>query len=165
MFAQIAADRSKCRSSASITSITARRVYLSDGYGAYHSRSTVMGGSAVLDATNNFMATLRQAAGKRLGCAESNVTFEIDKVTGAAGRCRSRSSPGLTAEGAFLNKKHTYSYGAHVAHITVDPKLGRIEIIDYVVVQDVGRAVNPLTVRGQVIARWCRGSAARCWRI
>ena len=64
---------------------------------------------------------------------------------------------GLTAEGAFLNKKHTYSYGAHVAHITVDPKLGRIEIVDYVVVQDVGRAVNPLTLRGQVIGSLVQG--------
>ena len=64
---------------------------------------------------------------------------------------------GLTAEGAFLNKKHTYSYGAHVAHVTVDAKLGRIEIVDYVVVQDVGRAVNPLTVRGQVLGSLVQG--------
>ena len=64
---------------------------------------------------------------------------------------------GLTAEGAFLNKKHTYSYGAHAAHITVDPKLGRIEIVDYVVVQDVGRAINPLTLRGQVIGSLVQG--------
>ena len=32
--------------------------YVSDGYGAYHSRSTVMGGSAVLDAANNFMTAI-----------------------------------------------------------------------------------------------------------
>src|SRR4029077_4869141 len=60
-------------------------------------------------------------------------------------------------EGAFLNKKHTYSYGAHVAHVTVDPKLGRIEIVDSVVVQDVGRAVNPLTLRGQVLGSLVQG--------
>jgi carbon-monoxide dehydrogenase large subunit len=64
---------------------------------------------------------------------------------------------GLTAEGAFLNKKHTYSYGAHVAHITVDAQTGQIEIVDYVVVQDVGRAVNPLTLRGQVIGSLVQG--------
>jgi len=106
--------------------------YVSDGYGAYHSRSTVMGGSAVLDATNNFMATLRQAAGKRMGCAESNVTLDVDKVNGGGRSMALKEFAGLTAEGAFLNKKHTYSYGAHVAHITVDAKLGRIEIVDYV---------------------------------
>ena len=131
--------------------------YVSDGYGAYHSRSTVMGGSAVLDATNNFMATLRQAAGKRLGCAESNVTLDVDKVTGGGRSMALKEFAGLTAEGAFLNKKHTYSYGAHVAHITVDARLGRIEILDYVVVQDVGRAVNPLTLRGQVLGSLVQG--------
>ena len=94
--------------------------YVSDGYGAYHSRSTVMGGSAVLDAANNFMATLRQAAGKRLGCAESNVTLDVDKVTGGGRSMPLQEFAGLTAEGAFLNKKHTYSYGAHAAHVTVD---------------------------------------------
>jgi carbon-monoxide dehydrogenase large subunit len=131
--------------------------YVSDGYGAYHSRSTVMGGSAVIDATNNFMATLRQAAGKRMGCAESNVTLDVDKVNGGGRSMALAEFAGLTAEGAFLNKKHTYSYGAHVAHVTVDAKLGRIEIVDYVVVQDVGRAVNPLTLRGQVLGSLVQG--------
>jgi hypothetical protein len=64
---------------------------------------------------------------------------------------------GLSIEGAFLNKKHTYSYGAHAAHVTVDPQLGHVQIVDYVVVQDVGRAVNPLTLRGQVIGSLVQG--------
>ena len=33
----------------------------------------------------------------------------------------------ISAEGAFLNKKHTYTYGAHAAHVSVDPKLGHVE--------------------------------------
>src|SRR5262249_59089918 len=42
--------------------------YVSDGYGAYHSRSTVMGGSALLDAVKNFQTAIRAAAAKRLNC-------------------------------------------------------------------------------------------------
>jgi aerobic carbon-monoxide dehydrogenase large subunit len=42
-------------------------------------------------------------------------------------------------------------------HVAVDAKLGRIEIIDYVMVQDVGRAVNPLTLRGQMIGSLVQG--------
>ena len=148
VFAQIAADALEVPIERIHHVYHGSTAYVSDGYGAYHSRSTVMGGSAVLDATNNFMAALRQAAGKRLGCAESNVTLDIDKVSGGGRTLPLKEFAGLTAEGAFLNKKHTYSYGAHVAHITVDARLGRIEIVDYVVVQDVGRAVNPLTVQG-----------------
>lgn len=157
IFAQIAADALEVPIERIHHVHHGSTAYVSDGYGAYHSRSTVMGGSAVLDATNNFMATLRQAAGKRLGCAESNVTLDVDKVIGGGGSLPLKEFAGLTAEGAFLNKKHTYSYGAHVAHITVDPKLGRIEIVDYVVVQDVGRAVNPLTLKGQVIGSLVQG--------
>jgi carbon-monoxide dehydrogenase large subunit len=157
VFAQIAADALEVPIERIHQVYHGSTAYVSDGYGAYHSRSTVMGGSAVLDATNNFMAVLRQAAGKRMGCAESNVTFDVDKVSGGGRSMALSEFAGLTAEGAFLNKKHTYSYGAHVAHITVDAKLGRIEIIDYVVVQDVGRAVNPLTLRGQVLGSLVQG--------
>ena len=157
VFAQIAADALEVPIERIHHVYHGSTAYVSDGYGAYHSRSTVMGGSAVLDATNNFMATLRQAAGKRLGCAESNVTLDIDKVTGGGRSMALSEFAGLTAEGAFLNKKHTYSYGAHVCHITVDARLGRIEIVDYVVVQDVGRAVNPLTLRGQVLGSLVQG--------
>jgi carbon-monoxide dehydrogenase large subunit len=131
--------------------------YVSDGYGAYHSRSTVMGGSALLQATDNFLVLLRQAAGKKLGCAESNVSLDVDKVSGGGRSLPLKEFAGLTAEGVFNNHKHTYSYGAHVAHITVDARLGRIEILDYVVVQDVGRAVNPLTLKGQVIGSLVQG--------
>ncbi|MBX9843866.1 MAG: xanthine dehydrogenase family protein molybdopterin-binding subunit [Xanthobacteraceae bacterium] len=157
VFAQIAADALELPIERIRHVYHGSTAYVSDGYGAYHSRSTVMGGSAVLDATSNFMTALREAAGKKLGCAPGDVKLDIDKVTAGAKSILLKEFAGLTAEGAFLNKKHTYSYGAHAAHITVDPRIGRIEIIDYVVVQDVGRAVNPLTLRGQVIGSLVQG--------
>ena len=67
------------------------------------------------------------------------------------------STEGISAEGAFLNKKHTYTYGAHAAHVAVDPKLGHVELIDYVVVEDCGRIINPLTVHGQAIGSAVQG--------
>jgi carbon-monoxide dehydrogenase large subunit len=64
---------------------------------------------------------------------------------------------GIAAEGFFLNKKHTWTYGAHAAHVTVDAKTGRVEIVDYVAVEDVGRIINPLTLKGQVIGSLVQG--------
>jgi carbon-monoxide dehydrogenase large subunit len=158
VFAQIAADALEVPIERIRHVYHGSTAHVSDGYGAYHSRSTVMGGSAVLDAANNFLAAIRDAGGKRLGCDPSAVKFDEDKVSAPSGKSLPlKEFAGVTAEGAFLNKKHTYSYGAHAAHITVDPKLGRIEIMDYVVVQDVGRAVNPLTLRGQVIGSLVQG--------
>jgi carbon-monoxide dehydrogenase large subunit len=132
--------------------------YVSDGYGSYHSRSTVMGGSAVLEATNNLQAAIRNAGAQRFGCDASAIKVDIDKVSGPNGQSFALNElAGLSAEGAFLNHKHTYSYGAHAVHVAVDPKLGRIDILDYVLVQDVGRAVNPMTLRGQMIGSLVQG--------
>ena len=83
--------------------------------------------------------------------------LDSDKLTGAGNSVALKEFAGLTAEGVFLNNKHTYSYGTHIAHVAVDAQLGRIELVDYLVVQDVGRAVNPLMVRGQVLGSLVQG--------
>jgi carbon-monoxide dehydrogenase large subunit len=157
IFAQIAADALEISVDRIRHVHHGSTAYVSDGYGAYHSRSTVMGGSAVLAAADNFLAALREAGAKRLGCEPSAVRLDEDKLTGGGRSVALKEFAGLSQEGVFLNKKHTYSYGAHVAHVAVDPKLGGIEIVDYVVVQDVGRAINPLTVKGQMIGSLVQG--------
>lgn len=53
--------------------------------------------------------------------------------------------------------KHTYAYGTAAAHVAVDPGTGRVELLDYLVVEDVGRIVNPLTLHGQVIGSTVQG--------
>ena len=158
VFAQIAADALEIPIERIRHVYHGSTAYVSDGYGAYHSRSIVMGGSALLDATEKFQAAIREAGAKKLGCEASEIKIDEDKVSGPGGKSLPlRELAGLTAEGAFLNKKHTYSYGAHAAHITVDAKLGQVQIVDYVVVQDVGRAINPLTLRGQMIGSLVQG--------
>ena len=44
----------------------------------------------------------------------------------------------------------SYPYGAHVCEVEVDPDTGKVALINYVAVDDVGRAVNPLIIHGQV---------------
>jgi carbon-monoxide dehydrogenase large subunit len=132
--------------------------YVSDGYGAYHSRSIVMGGSALLDATSKFNAALQADAAKRFGCAASEISIKDEKVAGPGGAALTFADfAGLSAEGAFLNHHHTYTYGAQAAHVAVDPKIGRVDLIDYVVVVDCGRIINPMTLRGQVIGSLVQG--------
>jgi carbon-monoxide dehydrogenase large subunit len=53
--------------------------------------------------------------------------------------------------------KQPFSYGAGVAHVTVDPKSGRVAVLDYVAVEDVGRVINPLIAHGQVIGGIVQG--------
>jgi carbon-monoxide dehydrogenase large subunit len=160
-FAQIAADALEVPMSSIRGVFHGSTSYVSDGYGAYHSRSIVMGGSAILAAADNLRAAIRIEAVKRLGCKDNEVTVvEGAKATAPDGKSislRGLSNSGISAEGAFLNKKHTYTYGAHAAHVAVDPKLGHVELIDYVVVEDCGRIINPLTVRGQAIGSVVQG--------
>ena len=44
----------------------------------------------------------------------------------------------------------TFSYGAHAALVAVDPEIGDVEILDYVIVEDGGKLVNPMVVDGQI---------------
>jgi carbon-monoxide dehydrogenase large subunit len=44
----------------------------------------------------------------------------------------------------------SFPYGAHVCEVEVDPETGKVTLINYAAVDDVGRAVNPLIIHGQV---------------
>jgi len=160
-FAQIAADALEVPLERIRGVFHGSTSYVSDGYGAYHSRSVVMGGSAMLDAAAKLREAIRVEAAKRLGCAPGEVEI-VDgaKAVAAGGKSVALATlapEGIAAEGAFLNKKHTYTYGAHAAHVAVDPKLGQVELIDYVVVEDCGRIINPLTVHGQAVGSVVQG--------
>jgi aerobic carbon-monoxide dehydrogenase large subunit len=160
-FAQIAADALEVPLDRIRGIFHGSTSYVSDGYGAYHSRSVVMGGSAMLDAAAKLREAIRVAAAKQLGCAPGEVEI-VDGAKAVAPGGKSvvlaaLAPEGIEAEGAFLNKKHTYTYGAHAAHVAVDPKLGHVELIDYVVVEDCGRIINPMTVHGQAVGSVVQG--------
>jgi len=158
VFAQIAADALELPMERIAGVFHGSTAYVSDGYGAYHSRSIVMGGSALLDAVKNLHDAIRGEAAKRWGCAASDIAIAEDRVAGPGGRAATFAAfPGLSAEGIFLNKKHTYTYGTHAAHVTVDARTGEVAILDYLTVVDCGRIINPMTVRGQVIGSLVQG--------
>jgi len=134
--------------------------YLKEGFGSYHSRAVVMGGSAILVAARDLKASIRRAAAARLGCAEAEVTLGAGLVAECGGRrlaLAELAGDGLSVEGHFASHTHVYSYGTAAAHVAVDAATGRIEILDYLSVQDVGRIMNPLTGEGQVIGAIVQG--------
>jgi carbon-monoxide dehydrogenase large subunit len=51
----------------------------------------------------------------------------------------------------------TFSYGAHAALVAVDPEIGEVEILDYVIVEDGGKLVNPMVVDGQIYGGVAQG--------
>jgi carbon-monoxide dehydrogenase large subunit len=134
--------------------------YLKEGFGSYHSRSVVMGGSAIVDAANNLKAEIRKAAAARFGCAAGDVAIGAGLTASHGGKSLSAAqlaSAGLSVEGTFANHHHTYAYGAAAAHVAVDPGTGRVELLEYVTVEDVGRIINPLTTTGQAVGAVVQG--------
>ena len=134
--------------------------YLREGFGSYHSRSTVMGGSAVLDAAARLKQRIREAAATESRSAAHEVkigpglsaTFRGKTLTAAQlGRMR------VQADGEFANHHHTYAFGAAAAHVIVDPGTGKVELVDYFTVEDIGRIVNPLTAHGQAVGAVVQG--------
>jgi carbon-monoxide dehydrogenase large subunit len=128
-----------------------------DGFGSFHSRSTVMGGSAVLVAAEALLDELRRSAALRFGCRRADVRVADGYVEYGSVPLALCEFAGLTVERTYHNKKHTYSYGSHAAHVAVDPTTGSVEVLDYVTVEDVGRIINPATLHGQVIGSVVQG--------
>lgn len=157
VFAQIAADALEV----SFDRVRVRHgstTLLKEGYGSYHSRAVVMGGSAMLMAAETLREEIRKEAASRFGCAPGEVRIDDEEITALNGKAaRLADFAGLSAEGSFANHHHTYSYGAHAAHVAVDTNTGHVEILDYVAVEDVGRIINPSTLRGQVLGALVQG--------
>ena len=134
--------------------------YLPDGYGSSHSRATVMAGSAIVLAAEDLKRAVRKAAALRLNCAEAEVVLRETAAYGPNEACvpwRDLAGQGLQGFGTFKHKKNTYSYGAQAVQVAVNPNTGHVEIVDYVCAEDVGRIVNPLTLKGQVIGAMVQG--------
>ena len=134
--------------------------FVREGYGSYSSRSVVMGGSAIVAAAENLRKEIRAAAARRLGCSADQIEIEPGLVVGPGGAkitLKDLAANGISVDGTFASDKRTYSYGAHAAHVAVDPKTGQVEVIDYVAVEDVGRIINPLTLHGQCVGAIVQG--------
>jgi aerobic carbon-monoxide dehydrogenase large subunit len=134
--------------------------YVKEGWGSYHSRSTVMGGNAILLAASELKAQALAHGAEVLQCSVEDVRYENGVVWAAQGGSvglAALGGKGIAFEAIFHNTKHTYTYGSHVAHVAVDAETGHIDIVDYVAIEDAGRIINPLTLHGQAIGSIVQG--------
>ena len=64
---------------------------------------------------------------------------------------------GLSAEAEFNSTHMVYPYGVHVAQVKVDAETGGVTVERYLVAYDIGRAVNPMLVEGQILGGVAQG--------
>ena len=150
------------------------------GGGSWASRSTVVAGSAVHAAASAVRVRAMQIAARVLEASEDDLA--ADDLTKGDGGFHVRGDPaaavtlaevarataptsqyllpgepaGLSARRRFEVTHMTYPYGVHVAVVEVDPGTGQVQVLRYLVAYEVGRAINPMMVEGQL-----RGGAAQ----
>ena len=146
------------------------------GNGAHASRVTVMSGSATYEAAHavsrmalGTAAQLLQCEAEELalldGCVVRRSTPGAALMTlGEAARQMGPNSPlmvgrtpGLTAERWFYSSHMTYPYGVHIALVRLDSGTGEIRAERYLVANDVGWAINPRLVEGQITGGVAQG--------
>ncbi len=135
--------------------------FLREGFGSYGSRGTVMGGSAIVVTAKKFLEDFRVATAQRLSVVPEALTIADGVARAADGRsvtlAQVAAEAGLWVDASFDNSKQTYTYGAAAAHVAVDPASGAVAVLDYVVVDDVGRIINPETLHGQITGAIVQG--------
>ncbi|TAI67693.1 xanthine dehydrogenase family protein molybdopterin-binding subunit [Bradyrhizobium sp. Leo170] len=136
------------------------------GFGAFASRVTVMAGSAVKIAAEALRASALEVAAKLLQTTPEVLRLSngmIETVNGSASlllgdvAAHLEQTGGLTGEGRFASSHMTYPYGIHAAQVRVDPATCAVTIERYVVAYDVGRAVNPMLIEGQIVGGVAQG--------
>ncbi len=141
---------------------------LPDGGGTGGARSLYSEGQAILVTTASVVEKGKKAASEHLEAAIADIEFTSASGSfGVVGTDRSVGILDLAAsqlrkakagqEVTLLDatetaeiKSHTFPNGCHIAEVEVDPETGIVRIPRYIVVDDVGHALNPLIVRGQV---------------
>jgi aerobic carbon-monoxide dehydrogenase large subunit len=139
------------------------------GSGSWASRSTVVAGNAVHAAATAVACRARELAARMLEAAEDDLVAADGTITvrgdprsavtlaqialaaaPASGYLRPGEPAGLAARRRFDVTHMTYPYGVHIAVADVDPGTGAVRVLRYLVAYEVGRAVNPALVEGQL---------------
>jgi carbon-monoxide dehydrogenase large subunit len=130
------------------------------GSGTSASRSLLMGGLAIKQASEALIETARGHAARLMQAESGDLTFDNGDFTIAStdgriglaevGRAAAEAGEAIAASGNAAEAPPTYSNGCHVCELLVDPETGELELRNYTAVDDFGRVLNPLLCAGQI---------------
>ena len=128
------------------------------------SRSAVMVGSAAAQAATAMRKRVLERAGEALEADVQDLVLE-DGVIGVRGAPARRvpatdvlPDEGLEVFESFDPKRPlAFSSGCHAAAVAVDPETGQVEVLRYVIAHDTGKAINPVTLEGQLHGGYAHG--------
>jgi carbon-monoxide dehydrogenase large subunit len=136
------------------------------GRGTFGARSMVCAGGALRNAADGIIAQGKRVAAQMLEAAEGDIAFEDGafKVAGtdrkvpllAVARAAHAPAGPLAKLGMGLEAIGTYDpipscpNGCHIAEVEIDRETGTVALVRYIAIDDVGVALNPMLVDGQV---------------
>jgi carbon-monoxide dehydrogenase large subunit len=146
------------------------------GIGAHASRATVMTASATHNGAVKLRAKaiemaaeLMQAPPAALDIVDGKVVRK-DQPAGASmslgeiaghlaptSKTRGEREPGLSVDGWFRVEHQVYPYGIHFAVVRIDRDTGGVHVERYAIAYDIGRAINPALVQGQIVGGFVQG--------
>lgn len=146
-----------------------------DGVGSWSSRSTVIGGSATLLAARETAekacriaadvleaspgdVVLEEGRAFVVGSPEHGLTLaEIAEAADTVSNARRGEAPGLGARTIYVDPAMNYPYGVGLGQVEVDGETGAVRVLRYFVAYEIGRAVNPMLVAGQIMGGAAQG--------
>jgi len=137
------------------------------GMGSNGSRSMVTGGSALTLAAAKVVEKGRRLAAHLLETDVADIEFangrfavagtdraltlkEVARAAFQPARLPRGMEPGLYEHATYAPTHDTFPNGCHVAEVEIDPETGEVALLSYLVVDDVGTVINPLTLAGQI---------------
>ena len=138
------------------------------GRGTYGARSAMVGGNALKAASDAIIEKGKQLAAAMMEADAADLEFKhgqyrvvgTDKTVSITDVAKASYAPagpitdkfgvGLEASGSYSANPPSHPNGSHVCELEVDPETGEVVVDRYFVVDDLGRVLNPLIVRGQI---------------
>ncbi len=154
-----------------------------NGMGTYGSRSTSVGGSALVKSADKLKRKMVKIAAHLLEADAADVVYDTDAgkayVKGSPDKAKAFGElafaaytahnlpddvePGLEDFAYYDPANFTFPNSVHIAQVEVDKETGEVQIQRYVAVDDVGNVINPLIVRGQVVGGIAHGVGLALW--
>ena len=151
-----------------------------EGGGSHSARSMRLAGIVMGNASDMIVEKGKKIAAHMLETAEDDIGFAggrftvkgTDRSVGifdvAAAAADGKSVPEdlrgpLAATADETIKQLGFPYGAHVCEVEIDPETGKLDLVRYTAVDDVGRAINPMVVDGQTHGGAAQGIGQALW--
>ena len=151
------------------------------GYGSYGSRTASVGGTAAVKAAGKIREKARQYAAHMLEASvdDIEVVGAEYRVKGSPEKMKTLQEivfaldlgfslpagmePYLDETAYYDTPNCTWPFGTHVAIVEIDEETGKVDLVRYVAVDDVGKKINPMIVDGQLHGGIAQGVGQALW--